>query len=114
MSLVGEIASSAPVLDHQMSTFDATMELILLGKESAFVKMDDQFIGIVSLDNILEDYSDSKLVVLMEPLFSVKANENKLKVASLMLEKNVEHVAVTSQAGEFVGITSAKALREEP
>ncbi len=113
MPFIGEIASPSPALEHQMTTFDATMKLINLGKEYAFVKKDEQYIGIISLANILEDHSDSPLTEFMEPLFIVKADEHKHKAFTLMLEKNVEHIAVTNQAGEFVGITSAKKVQEE-
>jgi len=113
MPFVGEAALPSPTLDHQMTTFDATEKLIILGKDYAFVERDGEYIGIVSLVNIMEDASDSNLTEFMEPLFFVKADDHKLKAAALMQENNVEHIAVTNQAGEFVGITSAKRLQEE-
>ena len=114
MPFVGRTALPSPTLDHQMTTFDATVKLVVLGKDYAFVKKDDEYIGIVSLVNIMEDGSDSKLMEFMEPLFFIKADEHELKATALMKENNVEHIAVTNQAGEIVGITSAKRLQEEP
>ncbi|MZG30483.1 MAG: CBS domain-containing protein [Nitrospinae bacterium] len=113
MPFIGEIASPSPTLDHQMTTFDAIMKLINLGKEYAFVKKDEKYIGIVSLANILEDHSDAPVTDFMEPLCIIRADEHKHKATTLMLQNNVEHIAVTSEAGEFLGITSAKKVQDE-
>jgi predicted transcriptional regulator len=78
------------------------VKLITLGNDYAFVKRDDEYIGIVSLVNIMKDGSVSKLTEFMEPLFFIKADEQKLKTTVLMKENNVEHIAVTNQAEEFV------------
>ena len=55
MPFIKNITSPAATLDHQINSFDATEELILLGQDHAFVKKDDRTIGIISLDNLLKD-----------------------------------------------------------
>ena len=72
MPFVGRTALPSPTLDHQMTTFDATVKRVVLGKDQAFVKKDDESIGIVSLVNIMKDDSDSKLMEFMNPCFSSK------------------------------------------
>ena len=118
MPYIGEVASPAPTLDHQTSSFDATEELILLGQDHAFVKMNNRFIGIVCLDNLLEKYksediSETSVAEFVEPLIFAKEYECQTKATELMLTNNVEHIAVTNRAGDFVGIASLKQLEKE-
>ncbi len=118
MPFIGRVASPAPTLDHQVNSFDATEELILLGQDHAFVKKDDQVIGIVCLDNLLDEYksgdiSATSVAEFMEPLFFVKEYELRLKAVELMLINDIEHIAVTNGAGDFVGIASLKKLKNE-
>ena len=61
MPYIGRISTPAPTLDHQSTAFDATEELILLGKDHAFVKKDDRIIGIVCVDNLLEEYKSGDI-----------------------------------------------------
>ena len=112
MSNIGNYAQSAPVIDCQLKTFDTVMKLINLGKEYAFVKKNEQYIGIISLDKILEDHSDSPVTDFIEPLFIVKADDHKHKATTLMSENKVEHIAVANQVGELIGIASAKKVLE--
>lgn len=117
MPFIGKVALPAPTIDHQRSTFDATEELILLGQDHAFVKKDDQVIGIVCLDNLLEEYkfgdiSETSVAEFVEPLFFVQEYELRLKAAELMEENNVEHIAVTNKAGVFVGIATLNQLKK--
>jgi signal-transduction protein with cAMP-binding, CBS, and nucleotidyltransferase domain len=116
MPFAGKIARPAPTLDHQISCFDATEELILLGQDHAFVKMDDRYLGIVCLDNLLEEYkyldiSNISVAEFLEPLFFVKEYELRSKAVELMLTNDIEHIAVTNRAGDFVGIASLKQLK---
>ena len=108
-----EITLPAPTLDHQTDTFDAIEELILLGKEHAFVKKDGQILGIVCLDSLLGKYSsadvsETKVANFAEPLTFISEYEHKSKVVSLMQEKNLEHIAVTNQTGDCMGIAALK------
>ena len=119
MPYVGKVALPSPTLNHDLSSFDATEELILLGMDYAFVKKDGQYVGIISLDNMLEKYkfediADLKIVEFMEPLFFVSEYEHKSKAIDLMLKNNVHHIAVTNKAGDFVGVASSTQLQEEP
>jgi hypothetical protein len=50
----------------------------------------------------------------MEPLFFVKEYELRLKAMEVMLTNDIEHIAVTNKAGDFVGITSLKQLKDVP
>ena len=117
MPFIGKIARPAPSFDHQVGTFDVTEELILIDEDHAFVKKEDQVVGIVCLDQLLEKYksadiSDTEIVIFAEPLFSVDEYEDKLKALGLMLDKNIEHIAVTNKAGVFVGIASMEQLKK--
>ena len=81
MPFIGRVTSPAPTLDHQANSFDATEELILLGQDHAFVKKDDRIIGIVCLDNLLEenksgDISETNVAEFVEPLFFFKKSTN--------------------------------------
>ncbi len=118
MPFAGKIARPAPTLDHQISCFDATEELILLGQDHAFVKKDDRLVGIVCIDKLLEEYksidiSEASVAEYLEPLFSVKEYELRSKAVELMLTNDIEHIAVTNRAGDFVGIASLKKLKNE-
>ena len=118
MSFIGEIAQPAPTLDHQANIFDATEELILIGQDHAFVKKDDRLIGIVCLDNLLEEYksgdiSETTVAEFMEPLFFIKEYELRLKAMEVMLINDIEHIAVTNRAGDFVGIASLGKVKNE-
>jgi predicted transcriptional regulator len=118
MASIGDIATSAPTLDHQTDTFDAIKELIILGEDYAFVKKNDQIIGIVCVDNLLDEYNSATICEVnvekfAEPLLYINEDENELKAAQLILENNVKHIAVTNQVGDFVGIVSFKQLKAE-
>ncbi|MBC8554776.1 MAG: CBS domain-containing protein [Candidatus Brocadiales bacterium] len=118
MPYIGKISQAAPTINHQTSSFDATEELILLGKDHAFIKKDDRIIGIVCVDNLLEEYksgdiSTTTIEEFIEPLFFVNEYEYRSKAAEIMLVNNVEHIAVTNNAGEFVGIASLNHLKME-
>lgn len=117
MHYIGKVALPAPTLSHQLKAFDATEELILLGQDHAFVSKELNVIGIVCLDNLLEQYksgdiSETAVEEFIEPLFFVNEYEHRKNVAQFMREKEVEHIAVTNKAGNFVGIASAKQLIE--
>ena len=56
MPFIGRVASPAPTLDHQATTFDAIEELILLGQDHAFVKKDEQFTGGVHRRTLQESF----------------------------------------------------------
>ncbi len=118
MPYIGRVASPAPTLDHQTSSFDATEELILLGQDHAFVKVDDRVIGIICLDNLLEKYksgdiSETTVAEFVEPLVFIKEFEHRTKATQLMLTHNAEHIAVTNRVGDFVGIASLKQSQED-
>ena len=71
MPFTGKVAVGAPAFDHQTDSYDVTVDLIVLGLDYAFLKKDDQIIGIVCVDNLLEEFnsaanSEAK-VVLPEP-----------------------------------------------
>ena len=83
------------------------------------MKKNEQVIGIVCLDSLLEEYksgdiSDTHVAEYLEPLFFVNEYEDRSLARSLMKENNVEHIAVTNQDGIFLGIASAKEFKEEP
>jgi predicted transcriptional regulator len=61
MPFIGKVASPAPTIDHLANSFDATEELILLGQDHAFIKKDDRLVGIVCLDNLLEEYKSGDI-----------------------------------------------------
>ena len=93
--------------------------LFLLGQDYAFIKKDDRLVGIVCLDNLLKEYksgdiSATSVAEFMEPLFFVKEYELRLKAMEVMLTNDIEHIAVTNKAGDFVGITSLKQLKDVP
>lgn len=118
MPYIGKIASPAPTLDHQTNTFDATEELILLSQDHAFVKKKDQIVGIVCVDNLLEEYkhgdiSATSVAEFVEPLFFVNEYELRTKSLEVMVINNIEHIAVTNKAGEFVGIASIKQVANQ-
>ena len=114
MPFTGKVAVGAPTFDHQTDSYDVTVDLIVLGLDYAFLKKDDQIIGIVCVDNLLEEFnSAAKVAEFMEPLISISEYEHKLKAAQLMRENKVEHIAVTNRAGDFVGIASFKQLKTE-
>jgi predicted transcriptional regulator len=119
MPIIGRVARPAPTLDHQTNTFDATEELILLGQDRAFVKKGDRIVGIVCVDKLLEEYksgdiSENNLEEYVEPLFFLKEYEKRSKAMEVMLINNIEHIAVTNKAGDFVGIASLKQMKDEP
>jgi predicted transcriptional regulator len=119
MPYIGKIAKPAPTLDHQANTFDATEELILLGQDHAFIKKNDRIIGMVCVDNLLEecksgDISSTNVAEFVEPLFFVKEYELRSKAKELMLINDIELIAVTNNAGDFVGIASLKQMKGEP
>ena len=118
MPFIGKVAMPAPTIDHQTTTFDATEELVLLGQDHAFVRKNDKVIGIVCLDVLLEEYkssdiSETKVEEFVEPLFFIKEYESRSKATETMLINNIEHIAVTNNAGVFVGIASLKQLKTE-
>ena len=118
MPFIGKVAVGAPTFDHQTDSYDVTVDLIVLGLDYAFLKKDDQIIGIVCVDSLLEEFnsaanSEAKVAEFMEPLISISEYEHKLKTAQLMRENKVEHIAVTNRAGDFVGIASFKQLKTE-
>ncbi len=119
MPFIGEIAFPAPTLDHQTNTFDATEELILLGQDHAFVKRDARFIGNVCVDILLEEYksgdiSATAVADFVKPLFFLNEYEHRSKAMEMMLINDIEHIAVTNKAGDFVGIVSLKQMKDEP
>ena len=117
MSIIGKIARPAPTLNHQDTTFDATEELILLGQDHAFVKKDDKIMGIVCLDNLLEEYKSGDIsatsVAEFVELFFLKEYELRSKAMEVMLINDIEHIAVTNRAGDFVGIASLQQVKNE-
>jgi hypothetical protein len=67
-------------IDHQTKIFDATEELILLGQDYAFVKKDDQIIGIICLEGLLKEYhagdvSEATIEKFMNPFFLFSKNQ---------------------------------------
>lgn len=119
MPFIGRVARPAPTIDHQTNTFDATEELILLGQDHAFIKRGDRFIGIISVDNLLEKYksddiSETSVEEFVEPLFFLNEYERRSKAMEMMLINDIEHIAVTNKAGDFVGIASLKQMKDEP
>jgi len=55
MPFIGKVAVGAPTFDHQTDSYDVTVDLIVLGLDYAFVKKDDQIIGTVCVDKLLEE-----------------------------------------------------------
>lgn len=118
MPFIGKVARPAPTLDHQTNTFDATEELILLGQDHAFIKKDGRFVGIICVDKLLEEYksgdiSATSVAEFIEPLFHIKEYEPRSKAVELMLINDIEHIAVTNKAGDFVGIASLEQAKIE-
>ena len=116
MPYIGKVKKPSATLDHQLSAYDATEELILWGFDYAFIKKDDSFIGIVSLDSMLEEYKSGDISAtgveeFMEPLFFVKESETRLKAVETMLKNGVKHLAVTNTAGNYVGVASLRQLK---
>lgn len=119
MPFIGRVARPAPTLDHQTNTFDATEELILLGQDHAFIKKDGRFIGIICVDNLLEEYksddiSETSVEEFLEPLFFLNEYVHRSKAMEMMLINDIEHIAVTNKADDFVGIASLKQMKDEP
>ena len=68
-------------IDHQTKIFDATEELIFLGQDFAFVKKDDQIIGVIWLEDLLKEYhsgdtSEDTIEKFINPFFSISDYEN--------------------------------------
>ena len=57
------------------------------------------------------DISETSVADFVEPLFFVKEYELRSKAVELMLTNDIEHIAVTNRAGDFVGIASLKQLK---
>jgi predicted transcriptional regulator len=113
-----KIDQPAPTIDHQTKTFDATEELILLDQDYAFVKKDDQIIGIVCLDELLKEYQsgdepEATIEKFINPYFRFSAYEKKSKEVNLIQENFTEPIAVTNKAGDILGLVSNKKLKIE-
>ena len=59
------------------------------------------------------DISETSVADFVEPLFFVKEYELRSKAVEVMLKNDIEHIAVTNGAGDFVGIASLKKLKNE-
>ena len=69
-------------IDHQTKIFDATEELIFLGQDYAFVKKDDETIGVIWLDDLLKEYhsgdtSEDTIDKFINPFFRISDYENQ-------------------------------------
>lgn len=109
MSFKGKV--EALTIDHQKNTFDVTEELILLGQDYAFVKKDNQTIGMVCLDDLLNTYhakDESKVSIqkFINPLLKLSIYGQRSKEGQQIEENSVEHFAVFNEAGELIGIIS--------
>jgi len=116
MPFIGKIASPATTLDHQTNSFAATEGLLLTGQDYAFVEKDDQIVGIICLENLLEEYmsantSENRVEDFMKPLFFVKEHERRSKALELMLMNDIEYIAVANRSDDFVGVVSLKQLK---
>lgn len=117
MPFLARVISPALIFDHQAKPYDVAVDLVLLDQDCAFVKKDDQIIGIVCLDNLHEEFisavaSEDKVAEFIEPLFSINEYKHSSIAMELMLMKNIEHIGVTNGGGDFVGIASLKEIEE--
>ncbi len=108
---IGKATSPAPALDHQTTLFEAIEHLIANDLDHAVVNKNGRVVGIVCLSKMMSEYSKffmdvSKTTVfeLMEPVYYMNYTEHKIEAAQLMIDKDVEHIAVTNQAGKFLGV----------
>ena len=109
MLYIGNIASPSPTLDHQTTLFEAVEYLIINDYNYAFIKNEEEIVGIISSENLLENYksrelADATVTEYLEPLISINENEPITKAANLMSNNLVEQIAVKNQTGAFVGI----------
>jgi len=115
MSLVGNITSPTPTLDSTTTIFDAIEYLIINDCDHAFVQHEGEMVGIVSGEQLLENYrskdlSGATIREYMGPLLTIKQNEPQTRAAEIMLEHDAEYIAVTNQAGVLVGVACFKEL----
>jgi predicted transcriptional regulator len=111
MASIEKIASPAPILDSNTAIFDAIEYLISKDCIHAFVQHEGKTIGIVAVEQLLENYksrdmSDVTIREYMGPILKIKAGEEQARAAEIMSEHDVEFIAVTNQNGVFVGVAS--------
>jgi len=118
MPFIGRVTSPAPYLDYQTTVFDVIEYLIVNDSDHAFITKEEKVVGIVSSEKLLEiyksqDLNNASVAEYLSPLICINEKAHKSIAASLMKENNVEHIAVTNQNGNLVGIASAKQLETE-
>ena len=84
MASIEKIASPAPILDSNTAIFDAIEYLISKDCIHAFVQHEGKTIGIVAVEQLLENYksrdmSDVTIREYMGPILKIKAGEDPLK-----------------------------------
>ncbi len=117
MPIIERIVKSAPSIDYEATIFEAVEYLIQENKECAVVQRDDEIIGIVNLDNLLnlpyedgKDNSNTEIFSVMEPAIFINAHDHLENAIKIMSKNDVEHLAVADSEGTFLGIISAKEI----
>jgi len=115
MSVVGKVTSPTPVLDSTTLIFDAIEYLISNDCDHAFVQHEGETVGIVSEEQLLENYkskdlSNTTIREYMGPLLTIRQDESQARAVEIMLEHEADYIAVTNQNGVLVGVACLKKL----
>ncbi len=115
MTIIERITKPAIEIDSQATILDAIQDLVVEGKVYAGVKRNGKIVGIINCDNLLNlsslegmDISTVTVFSVMEPAFFLNSSEPRAKAAKLMIAKDVEHISVTDEAGNFIGVITSK------
>jgi CBS domain-containing protein len=115
MTAIEKFVSITPTLASNTSIFDTIDYLIINNCDHAFVQHEEEMAGIVSAEHSLENYksqnmSGATIREYMEPLLAIKGYEPKSRALEMMLEHDVEFIAVTNPNGVLSGVAVLKDL----